>query len=704
MSVPTDPKTGTFATSEAHLRAELARLDVVLAAYVESHWREETDADGELTDETVAWYLAHEPDRTPTAIEAVRGATKRLDTQTARTAAAGRAPRLSELAGRVGLERPALDILVAALAPDIDWKYARLYGYLQGDSRAGQPTIGLLSSLFDMDPLTASSPLAVTAPLRTSGLVDLSGDATTPRTYRPVTVPDQVRAYLLEEDEFLTESWLTLTPALSVNGGFQSRIGPEGIAAANRLVTLSTESPETPPLAIFGGGEGIGRTEVATIASERLDRPLLAADDATALNASHLETLRMEALLRDATVFIKITKDRETTWDKPRQLLQAVDDIPGPVIVALSDLPPASAYATVTNHTTLTIEFPRPSVRQRREYWDRQALPADADPAALAAAFRLPPGGIDAAMTTAQRLARSTGVSLSADHVLSGARAQTGEALADLAERIEPRYTWDDIVLSPDQTAQLREAAAWLRHSGRVYEEWGFERRFAAGTGLTALFSGPSGTGKTMAAEVLAGAAGLELYRVDLSTVVDKYVGETESNLGQVFDAAANVDAVLLFDEADALFGSRSAVSDAQDRYANVEVNYLLQRIEAHEGPVILTTNLKGNIDDAFLRRIDLGIDFSRPDCDARTAIWQLVFPDETPVDALNVEYLAGFELTGGNIENIARTAAFLAADDPDADRVTMTHVVRAVRREFQKNGRLTMPEDFDGYGDLLRP
>jgi SpoVK/Ycf46/Vps4 family AAA+-type ATPase len=205
-----------------------------------------------------------------------------------------------------------------------------------------------------------------------------------------------------------------------------------------------------------------------------------------------------------------------------------------------------------------------------------------------------------------------------------------------------------------------------------------------------------------MAAEVLANDAGLELYRVDLSTVVDKYVGETEKNLGRVFDAAVDADAVLLFDEADALFGSRSAVSDAHDRYANVEVNYLLQRIEAHDGPVVLTTNLKGNVDEAFLRRITVGIDFPRPDREARAAIWRLVFPDETPLEDLDVDYLAGFELTGGNIENVARAAAFLAAEDDAADGVGMVHVVRAVRRELRKNGRLTTPEDFGDYRDHL--
>jgi SpoVK/Ycf46/Vps4 family AAA+-type ATPase len=203
-----------------------------------------------------------------------------------------------------------------------------------------------------------------------------------------------------------------------------------------------------------------------------------------------------------------------------------------------------------------------------------------------------------------------------------------------------------------------------------------------------------------MAAEIIAGDAGLDLYKIDLAGVVSKYIGETEKNLGRIFDAAADSSAILLFDEADALFGKRSTVRDAHDRYANIEVNYLLQRIEEHDGTVLLTTNFEGNIDNAFRRRIHLHLTFPRPDRESREAIWRGVFPERTPVGDLDVEFLSTLELAGGNIKNIALTAAFLAADGDD--EVGMEHVVRAARREFQKTGRLIDPKEFGEFGELL--
>jgi hypothetical protein len=700
VSTHIERETGPFTDTRTHLRAELDRLDVVLAAYAEGQWREYRE-DGTLTDESVARALSGDPPRSASASTAVERATARLDARLARTATAVRPTRLSALTVRLDIARPALDVFVAALAPAVDPRYGRIYGSLRGTPGASHLTVDLVTALFEVDSLSAS-PVGASAPLVARGLIEVGDDPAVPRTAQSVTVPGRVVTYLCDEAaDPPADSWLTLTNAPTLDDAGAGRIWLEGHAVVDRFVSLARDESADPPLAVLAGRAGTGRSAAATLASERLGRPLVTVPDATVLDAPRREALRLEALLWNAVVCLRVPAERAYSPDAVRGLLRAADGLPGPVVVVLPERPAASAWAAVTGHATLEVEVSRSSVAQRREHWERQDLPAGADPAALAAAFRLPPGGIDAAMDTARRLARSAGDDLSASHVLRGARAQTGAALADLADRIDPRYTWDDIVLAPDVLDQIRETAAWLRHGGRVYEDWGFDRRFAAGRGLTALFSGPSGTGKTMAAEVLAGSAGLELYRVDLSTVVDKYVGETESNLGRVFDAAADVDAVLLFDEADALFGSRSAVSDAQDRYANVEVNYLLQRIEAHEGPVVLTTNLKGNIDEAFLRRIDVGVDFRRPDRTQRATLWRLVFPDETPVETLDIEYLAGFEVTGGTIENVARAAAFHAADD-GADAVAMTHVVHALRRELQKHGRLTTADDFGDYATLV--
>jgi SpoVK/Ycf46/Vps4 family AAA+-type ATPase len=275
--------------------------------------------------------------------------------------------------------------------------------------------------------------------------------------------------------------------------------------------------------------------------------------------------------------------------------------------------------------------------------------------------------------------------------------------LEGLARHVEPRYTWDDIVLPADGFIQLRELCARLRHQGTVLERWGYGRKHARRRGITALFAGQPGTGKTMAAEIIAGDMGLDLYRIDLSAVVSKYIGETEKNLEKIFTAADQGEAVLLFDEADAIFGKRSEVRDARDRYANVEVAYLLQRLEAYDGLAVLTTNLRGNIDEAFIRRLDSVLEFPVPEEQERLRIWRLALPSEAPLGAdVDLAFLARkFKLAGGHLRNIALTAGFLAAED--GDTIGMQHLVKATRREYQKLGKLVAEADFEQYYHLLK-
>ncbi|MGH9187449.1 MAG: ATP-binding protein, partial [Acidimicrobiales bacterium] len=278
-------------------------------------------------------------------------------------------------------------------------------------------------------------------------------------------------------------------------------------------------------------------------------------------------------------------------------------------------------------------------------------------------------------------------------------RRLAGGRLDRLATRISPQRGWDDLVLAPDRIGQLRELAARYRNRGVVYGEWGF--RAAPSSGIVALFAGPSGTGKTMAAEILAGDLALDLFKLDLSAVVSKYIGETEKNLEAVFDAAAAGNVVLFFDEADALFGKRTEVGDAHDRYANIEVSYLLQRLERYEGIVVLATNLQKNIDQAFLRRLHAVVEFPSPDESERRRIWEANLPPGVPVSDLDLDFLAHqFSLTGGSIRNAALTAAFLAAEAGSG--LTMECVVLALRREFQKLGRLITQADFGPYYDFV--
>jgi hypothetical protein len=264
------------------------------------------------------------------------------------------------------------------------------------------------------------------------------------------------------------------------------------------------------------------------------------------------------------------------------------------------------------------------------------------------------------------------------------AREQVRPRLEALAQRIEPVASWDDLVLPADEVAVLREIAAQLSHRELVYERWGFASKSARGLGISALFEGPSGTGKTMAGEVLARELGLDLYRIDLSQVVSKWIGETEKNLRRVFEGAEAAEAILLFDEADALFGKRSQVKDSHDRYANIEVSYLLQKMEEYRGLAILTTNARDALDRAFLRRIRFIVRFPFPDGAQREEIWRRIFPDATPTEGLDAERLAQLNVAGGGIRNIAMQAAFLAADA--AAPVGMAHVRQAAVREYAKH------------------
>jgi hypothetical protein len=262
-------------------------------------------------------------------------------------------------------------------------------------------------------------------------------------------------------------------------------------------------------------------------------------------------------------------------------------------------------------------------------------------------------------------------------------RVQARARLEDMAQRIDPVAQWDDLVLPANEKAMLREISSHVRHRSTVYASWGFGDVSHRGLGISALFAGSSGTGKTMAAEVVANALHLDLYRIDLSSVVSKYIGETEKNLRRVFDAAEDGGAILFFDEADALFGKRTEVKDSHDRYANIEINYLLQRMESYRGLAVLATNMRSAMDPAFLRRIRFVTNFPFPEFAQRAEIWEKVFPAGTPVEGLNIPLLARLTIAGGNIRNIAINAAFRAADEGKA--VRMTHLAHATRSEFLK-------------------
>jgi hypothetical protein len=348
------------------------------------------------------------------------------------------------------------------------------------------------------------------------------------------------------------------------------------------------------------------------------------------------------------------------------------------------------------------------ATHDERAAWWRTSLEdgelAGVDVAAETAQFHLAPKQIARAAFSARQQAALRGEPVTPDDLRAGARAQNAAELERCARRISPVVGFDDLVLPGEQVAQLRELAARARHRERVLDEWGLGKGSSKGRGITGLFAGDSGTGKTMSAEVVAHDLGLDLYVIDLSTVVDKYIGETEKNLDRVFSDAEGMNAVLLFDEADALFGKRSEVSDARDRYANVEVAYLLQRMELFDGIAILTTNMRANVDEAFTRRLDVVVDFPRPEEADRLRLWQINLSAEVPrAGDDDLEFLAhAFDLSGGNIRNVCVCAAFLAAA---AGRfLSMGDLIRGVAIEYRKLGRMCTFSEFGPYLELAQP
>jgi SpoVK/Ycf46/Vps4 family AAA+-type ATPase len=344
----------------------------------------------------------------------------------------------------------------------------------------------------------------------------------------------------------------------------------------------------------------------------------------------------------------------------------------------------------------LRVALDIPDYQSRLAHWKQLLDDPSIDPSELAYKFKLTGGQIRDAVYTAYDLALAHGKHQPVlKELYAASRAQSNRKLSNLAARIEHRFSWDDIVLPQDRIRQLNEICNQINYAVQVYETWGFRGRGVKAHGVTALFVGQSGTGKTMGAGILASELGLELFKIDLSTVVSKYIGETEKNLSSIFDEAAQSNAILFFDEADALFGKRSEVKDSHDRYANIETGYLLQRMEDYDGIAILATNLRQNLDEAFTRRLDFMVDFPFPEEEDRLKIWQISFPPDAPFhnDVDLWQIAQRYRMAGGNIRNAAVASGFLAAADHSAT-IEMRHILHAIRREHQKMGKLLEEDD----------
>jgi SpoVK/Ycf46/Vps4 family AAA+-type ATPase len=625
----------------------------------------------------------------------------------------GELPRLDRLVQSFGLSELEIGLLIVALAPELDARYPRIFGYLQDDMTRRRPAVGLALDLLcssRRERLAARHCLAPNAPLLTFDLVRLlddPDDCGAPLPSRFLAPDPWLASYLLGGDD--------LDPRLASFARIEAPRAEldEPLLPAELRRELGQLAPGGALICYFRGPDGVAKRAAASAICHA--GPLLVADgelapaDPAAFQTA-LRLLRREAALRGASLYwdgldTLLADDRRAL----RELL--LGDLAGwgalVFLAGQADWAPADTQVDIP---VLRFEFPRLGHAERARLWAQPlgetALAADVDLADLASTFRLSAGQIRAAAATARNLARRRDLAaplVTMEDLAAACRLQSNRKLAELAHKITPHYSWDDIVLPADRLRQLREVCNYVAYRALVYDTWGFDRKLAMGKGLNVLFAGPSGTGKTMAADIMAGELGLDLYKIDLSTVVSKYIGETEKNLARIFAEAETSNAILFFDEADALFGKRSEVKDAHDRYANIEISYLLQKMEEYEGVVILATNLRKNMDEAFVRRMHFTVEFPFPGEQDRRRIWEQIWPERTPREAgLDLGFMARhFEIAGGNIRNVALAAAFLAAADGGA--VTMAHLIQATQREYQKIGKLVVEREFGEYAQYIR-
>ena len=686
-----------YADNREHLAAELAWLDLALGTLVG----------------------AGPPDGDPLA--SVGAARQTIQQRLDATALEGRLLVLPLLTRLFGLSPQEEILIVCCLAPELDPASAATYAHLANDPSRACPSLSLVHRLSSLDP-RCSDVATLTSDSRTAAfrwqLVRLDGSRDH-RCTQGVVLDPGVSGLLTGAgwlDDRVDALLRPLPPVVApqpgqVDDAVEDRVTAWPYEQAAGRLALQLRDSDARVLGHFHGAAASEGRRIAAAACSQVGAGLLHADlaEVTALArsgeepfADSLRRIYRQAALVSAGVYLSGLDDVRRDPRAPA-LLHTLEELIREAswftcLESQSPWVPSGWYASEL--VLMPFDLPMPSFSERRDAWSRSVAGLPDDEAAdLASRFPLTVTGITEAVQLARARATAGGddwdgnTDVGADagrfaHLVWGCQQHARTGLDGLAAPISPRAGWPDLVLASDVLEQLHELCGQVRQRGRVLDEWGLGDRGSAGNGVRALFLGPSGTGKTLAAEVVAGSLGMDLLKVDLSSVVSKYVGETEKHLARVFSAAERSGAVLFIDEADALFGKRSEVRDSHDRYANIEISFLLQRLEEYDGVVILASNLGQSIDSAFLRRIRVIVQFPFPDEQARRAIWDRHLPARLPVDDdLDLAQLARHvKVSGGVIDKIVWNAAFLAASD--GGRLRQEHVLRATRREYDRMGK----------------
>ncbi|NLT95945.1 MAG: AAA family ATPase [Clostridia bacterium] len=600
--------------------------------------------------------------------------------------------------------------LALSLLVHYDRVYQRIFGYIQDDISLKYPNLDTAIKLFS--PRASEQEVLEFVLLFEKRLAKFffqQADSAPVSLSLPLQLDKRILDIILGNDEESFPPFLRLfypgqaLPPLIIQKDIQERM--------QNLIKGGGQN-----IFYFYGPPGSGKRLQIKHLAHKLGRAVIFADVTKLISSDgswdeiNLNKTLREIILYNAVFCLENFKDvtAGNTWDshsvlalleeigKEADLLFVVDDTEEP-------LPELRAKAN-----WLEVRFNLPSRREQKELWlefSREfPLEKGMDVGELANKFQLMPGQIFNALKQAWVQARWQGKeAITKKNLYEACYQQISHNLSEKATLIKARYGFDHLILPPAQKRQLISACNQVRFKHIVYDEWGFEEKLAYGKGLSMLFAGPPGTGKTMAAQVIAGELGLELYKIDLSQVVSKYIGETEKNLKEIFAEGEKSNVILFFDEVDVLMGKRTEQKDAHDKYANLEVAFLLQSMEDYQGISIMATNFLQNIDSAFIRRLNYVIHFPFPDVEHRKKIWQSIFPKKMPLasDDIDYEYLAKqFEITGGNIKNIALVAAFMAAERRET--VAMKHILGAVKNELEKQGKVLLKQDFGEYAFYL--
>jgi AAA+ superfamily predicted ATPase len=619
--------------------------------------------------------------------------------------------RLDTLATAFDLDRQHLDILLLALLPDVDPSAGSVFETLHDDVGESRPTVGLVSELYSTSAaefLAATELFGHRSPLREYGLVVLSPPENAPdpglKLDHSLRVDDRIYSFLLGQEGIDPALRSPVTgDATETVSGYLTEVSADTALDAllvndDTYNTLSSlrDTDETGRRFYFYGPPGSG--------PRRATEAICGSDTCIQINLPDvLEAGMLDAVVREAALQARpvIVSGADAVTDSDRSLSAIVTRFE-PVVADIVFVGESEWTPSGTDRQTVDaiVAFDRPAIPLRRQYWQSHAdvLPDELDPERMASTFDLTLGQMENAMATARTLAGDE--ELTVAHIRTACRAQSSSDLSELAQHVTPDVDREQVILREQTETKLDQLQAHITNRGHIYDDWGFRQK-EDNAGVVALFKGKPGTGKTMAAEALANEVGMHIYKIDLSSVVSKYIGETEENLEQIFQAAEQSNAILLFDEADSVFGDRAEVSDATDRYANAEVNYLLQRIETYDGIILLTTNYASNIDDAFMRRINHIVRFETPQESTREAIWSSAFPDDTPTEDIDAEWLAQFDFSGGEIASLAKRIAVEAASC-GAERIRMKHAVRVLERDYRDAGRVVRKSEFEPYTDAL--